>query len=247
LITPARYTELLGLAGQLCRSAEAGVDLGTIAELLRTSLELPICVFSEVDFAKGLTIGYGWPETVFTDDLMTEATTRNARGHPLVRHYVLSGDLTPLEITDTVSMRQWRSSREGSDLYETVGVLHHLAVPLTAPAGAMRSFALSRGRERFTAQDRAFVERLHPLLVALDEQHRSAVPSHLTPRERDVLGLLRRGLSRRAMARRLGISQRTVDKHLENVYRKLSVPDRMAAVRFRARAAHSVGPGTLEA
>ncbi|MFC7715401.1 response regulator transcription factor [Nonomuraea recticatena] len=68
--------------------------------------------------------------------------------------------------------------------------------------------------------------------MALDEQHRRAVPSHLTPRERDVLGLLRRGLSRRAMARRLGISQRTVDKHLENVYRKLSVPDRMAAVRF---------------
>ncbi|MEU7892217.1 hypothetical protein AB0B45_05055 [Nonomuraea sp. NPDC049152] len=57
-----------------------------------------------MNFTEGVTIGYGRPETVFTEDLMTDVTTRNAWGHPIVRYYVGSGDLTPLDITDTVSI-----------------------------------------------------------------------------------------------------------------------------------------------
>ncbi|MBB3726946.1 hypothetical protein [Nonomuraea dietziae] len=89
---------------------------------------------------------------MFTDDLMTEATTRNVRGRPLVRHYVLSGDLTRLEISDTVSMRQWRSSREGSDLYETVGLLENVHRELSVPD---RMAAVRLGRERRTPSDLA--------------------------------------------------------------------------------------------
>jgi len=52
----------------------------------------------------------------------------------------------------------------------------------------------------------------------------------LTCRERSVLELLADGLTAQAIARRLGISPRTVHAHLSHVYRKLGVSDRMRAV-----------------
>jgi DNA-binding CsgD family transcriptional regulator len=52
----------------------------------------------------------------------------------------------------------------------------------------------------------------------------------LTGRELAVLRLLVRGLTAEAMARRLGCSPRTVSKHLERLYRKLGVGDRLMAV-----------------
>lgn len=54
--------------------------------------------------------------------------------------------------------------------------------------------------------------------------------SLLSPRERQVLGLLSEGLSALAIGHRMGVSERTVHKHLGNIYRKLGVHDRLLAV-----------------
>ena len=53
----------------------------------------------------------------------------------------------------------------------------------------------------------------------------------LTPREGEVLRWLAQGLSNKAIAARLGLSPDTVKDHLENVYRKLEVRDRVSALR----------------
>jgi DNA-binding NarL/FixJ family response regulator len=52
----------------------------------------------------------------------------------------------------------------------------------------------------------------------------------LTPREQEVLQLLARGLSNKEIAQRLTISPRTVNFHLDNIYSKLHVNSRTAAV-----------------
>lgn len=52
----------------------------------------------------------------------------------------------------------------------------------------------------------------------------------LTAREAEVLSLVGAGLTARAVARRCGISERTVQKHLEQAYRKLDCHDRLSAV-----------------
>ncbi|WP_299479762.1 helix-turn-helix transcriptional regulator [uncultured Roseibium sp.] len=51
----------------------------------------------------------------------------------------------------------------------------------------------------------------------------------LTLREREVLGQLIHGKTNKEIARLLAISPKTVDRHLENCYRKLGVTSRAAA------------------
>ena len=46
----------------------------------------------------------------------------------------------------------------------------------------------------------------------------------LTPREREVLSLVAEGLSNRAICRRLVISPKTLERHVQNVFLKLGLP-----------------------
>lgn len=57
----------------------------------------------------------------------------------------------------------------------------------------------------------------------------------LTPREREVLALVADGLSDRAVAQVLIVGQGTVRTHLTNVYGKLGVGSRTAAVAAARR------------
>jgi DNA-binding CsgD family transcriptional regulator len=56
----------------------------------------------------------------------------------------------------------------------------------------------------------------------------------LTRREGEVLSWLSKGKTNRDIAQILGLSPRTVDKHLEQIYAKLGVENRTAAVAFAA-------------
>jgi DNA-binding NarL/FixJ family response regulator len=58
----------------------------------------------------------------------------------------------------------------------------------------------------------------------------------LTPRERDVLELVAAGCRNHEIARRLGMSEKTVRNHVSQVLTKLQVPDRTAAA-LKAREA----------
>jgi HD-GYP domain-containing protein (c-di-GMP phosphodiesterase class II) len=58
---------------------------------------------------------------------------------------------------------------------------------------------------------------------------RAGGPAGLTAREADVLALLAQGLPNKGIARRLGISAKTVGNHVEHVYTKLGVSNRAAA------------------
>jgi ATP/maltotriose-dependent transcriptional regulator MalT len=67
----------------------------------------------------------------------------------------------------------------------------------------------------------------------------------LTARELEVLGLLADGLSNRAIAKRLVISEKTAGRHVANVYLKLGVHSRTQAVRTAT--AQGLLPATPEA
>ena len=57
-------------------------------------------------------------------------------------------------------------------------------------------------------------------------------PAGLTERESEVVGLLARGLQTKQVARALGISVKTADRHVQNAYGKIGVSTRAAATLF---------------
>ncbi len=59
----------------------------------------------------------------------------------------------------------------------------------------------------------------------------------LTPREAEVLALLRQGLANKQIARALGISQATVKAHLTSVFQRIGVTDRVQAAVWAERRA----------
>ena len=79
---------------------------------------------------------------------------------------------------------------------------------------------------------------LHPrvarqLLTA--RSARGSIDQELTAREREVLWLVRDGLANKQIARRLGISERTVKAHLTSVFATIGVADRTAAALWAER------------
>lgn len=60
-------------------------------------------------------------------------------------------------------------------------------------------------------------------------------PVELTRRESEVLGLVRQGLANKQIARRLGISERTVKAHLTSTFQRIGVTDRTQAALWAER------------
>ena len=78
---------------------------------------------------------------------------------------------------------------------------------------------------------------LHPdvaRLLADGETRSSGV--HLTAREREVLAAIARGRANRAIARELGLSEKTVKTHVSAILAKLGVQDRTQAALYAVRA-----------
>ncbi|HMA15669.1 MAG: response regulator transcription factor, partial [Bacteroidota bacterium] len=57
----------------------------------------------------------------------------------------------------------------------------------------------------------------------------------LTARELQVLRLVAEGETNKAIAARLGLSEKTIDRHVSNIFTKLDVPSRAAATAFAYR------------
>ncbi len=94
------------------------------------------------------------------------------------------------------------------------------------PFGNEDARMMNAARRHFVAVERVLVRLQPPVLEEVDDAaHR------LTVRESQVLRLLSEGLLARSIAQRLDVSERTVHKHLGNLYRKLDAHDRLLAVR----------------
>jgi len=127
-------------------------------------------------------------------------------------------------------------------------VRFQLVVPLVVEPDRLIACLLGRRVRDFSAEeiDHATLLapglrlRVHSFDHSFDVAARATHP--LTAREKDVLELVARGLTSRAIAHRFEISERTVHKHLERIYRKTGCRDRLSAV-LRVRDAGLSQPG----
>jgi DNA-binding NarL/FixJ family response regulator len=65
--------------------------------------------------------------------------------------------------------------------------------------------------------------------------HETRSVTALTPREQDILALIRENFTNRQISERLGLKPQTVKNHISNIYSKLMVTDRQGASRVQLR------------
>jgi DNA-binding NarL/FixJ family response regulator len=88
----------------------------------------------------------------------------------------------------------------------------------------------------FDAARRAFEELgAVPDLESLARAAGTPTPGSLSPREREVLILVAAGKTNRAIAQQLFISEKTVARHLANIFTKLRLNSRAQATAYAYR------------
>lgn len=145
------------------------------------------------------------------------------------------GDLRRVTLaSDFHSTREAHDLGMYTDYLRPYGLEHEAMVCL--PGGPRRTVRLLFFRgpgSDFTERDRAILTLLRPHLQHLYSQSelRSRGTPDLTPRQWELMHLVARGYSNSQIARRLFLSQGTVRKHLENIFERLDVTSRLAAVQ----------------
>jgi DNA-binding CsgD family transcriptional regulator len=165
-----------------------------------------------------------------------------------------------VRLSDLVSQRAFRNSGLYAHVCRPLDVQHVMKLFLPIRKGVARSFVFDRQHRDFSDRDAAVVNLLLPHLLQLEvSAHWRRIGSAflaerpagadgvdtLTPREREILALVGEGLSNAEIAARLWIAPATVRTHLENVYSKLGVHSRTAAlahIRQLEREARALSP-----
>jgi DNA-binding CsgD family transcriptional regulator len=76
------------------------------------------------------------------------------------------------------------------------------------------------------------LERLDPAAGSAARAEAPAAAAGLTPREHEVLRLIATGKTNKAIARELCLSEKTIDRHVSNIFSKISVTSRAGATAY---------------
>ncbi|MCH6468911.1 helix-turn-helix transcriptional regulator [Sinomonas terrae] len=166
--------------------------------------------------------------------------------HPLVLSYLEArGEeiWSPRRLSDLVTDEQLyrtRAYREGLAQLGTNRQLSFLA-RRTSPL-RIQGWTMNRLGMDFTDDEVELARHLQPVLRLLEaarsdgrlgQRWEGVAEEHdVTSREQEILRLLSKGLTGMAIGHLLGISPRTVAKHLEHAYSKLGCTNRIDALRL---------------
>ncbi len=145
-----------------------------------------------------------------------------------------TGDLRSVTmISDFYSDRQYHQTPMYAGFLRGRDIEHEILLCL--PAGPSRYLKVTFGRGHgpdFGDRDRAILALLRPHLheAYVTAERRRLGVEPLTARQQEVMRYVSAGFSNEQIARRMDISESTVRKHLENVFARLKVTSRSAAV-----------------
>lgn len=138
-----------------------------------------------------------------------------------------------LRWSDGLSRRALRRLELYWEVTHPLGCEHVLTLWLHDGATILGGLAFDRFRGDFRDRDLTVLEFLLPHLVRVARraaEHLPAAAASLTPREREILAWVARGNTNQEIAAVLQLAPGTIRKHLDNIYEKLDVPNRTAAV-----------------
>lgn len=133
-------------------------------------------------------------------------------------------------VWDWDDVPEFYDSYSGAEVLRPEGFTNGFLMVLHDGAGDMVGMCQGNmERPDFTPRNRSTVEAVRPLFTKYVTKLRTRARARLTPREQEILALLRSGLSNAEISDRLYLSPRTVSTHVERVLRKLGVANRVAA------------------
>ena len=156
-----------------------------------------------------------------------QATAEVKSRHPQIRILML----TIFEDDDVL----FDAIRAGADGYLLKGLPPedlHRALLEVLDGGAPMSPAMARKTLRWVRQSPVKKEGARPRVPGQKQESKGEDPNHatLTERELEVLEQLSAGLKYREIAENLVLSEGTIRKHVERIYRKLRVNNKTSAV-----------------
>ena len=173
-----------------------------------------------------------------------EAFARHAHENPIRAHMERTGDGAPRRFSDLVTREELHALALYREVYLPMGVESQVAFTLPAPRGRILGVALSRGAEDYGDDEVELLRRARPHITQAYRnalEHTAALrrlgeerglptadlrARGLTPREVEVIRQIATGHSDEDAARSLGVSRRTVQKHLQRAFKKLGVTSR---------------------
>jgi DNA-binding CsgD family transcriptional regulator len=222
---------------------EPDPDVGVSTPLLQALTALvPSDIISIIDIDPNRATVYldqEWDgERAVVDD-----TTSTDEHDPFWRHYASSrscsyptrtGDYRSITWTgDFYGQAEWRRTPMYIDVFKPGGADYDLMCCLS-PRGTRTPRILFFRNSAFTERDRLVMTLLRPHLVeAWATAGRPApqpAPSPLTARQTELMRLVAAGWTNAEIASSLFVSPHTVRKHLENIFARLEVTSRTAAV-----------------
>lgn len=173
--------------------------------------------------------------------------------HPFVGAAEAISREPSVRISDLVTLRQWQTSGIYLEHHRRLGADDQLACMVPGSDDRLTAVIMSRQGSGFTTSDRdlfaiaqAHIARAVRRALASSVPYRALhvgrsvhwvepAPTRtgetvLTGREWQVLSSLEQGWTSSRTARALGVSPRTVEKHVQNIHRKLGVGSSIEAV-----------------
>lgn len=177
------------------------------------------------------------PEAIAAADELCNAasSTGNEVHHAWAEHALGRVALAEGRLTQAVV-----HLKEAQQLWRVLSLPYELARARVDLARALRARGDGEGADLELGEARAVFAELGAapdvrLVDDLMSRARSTWPGGLTDREVEVLRLLASGATNRAIAADLVLSERTVDRHVSNIFTKIDVPTRAAATAWAFR------------
>jgi DNA-binding CsgD family transcriptional regulator len=216
--------DLLGAMNEAACDAAAFARVGV--ERLPALVASEFTTLSVCNLLNGRREVYGMPAGALSAHDRA-AFDRHFSRHPLVRYHGYDAGEHVQRISDSVPFERFRRTPLYNDYYRRIRIDHAMALPVYVRDGLLVSFVLNRARRNFSDRERALLDLVRPDLARLYRKVKTL--NLLTPREADVLRWIAAGKSDAQIGAILGISPRTAQKHLQNLYEKLGVENRTAA------------------
>lgn len=230
-LAPADLRRLLDAAATLAATTGRAAVRELAVSILFELVPATRAGWVSIDLTTGVMSGQHLPEPIpFVIPLMP----RDLADVPMVTELLAAPRPGSLRISDTLTDDEWHARPLYQTVYKPMGGDYQIGSLLSVDNGLVETLAVFRADRDFTDRELALVEGLaqqvRATLLRLRAMETRDAWAVLTPRHRQVVAALETGATVRQAAVALGITEKTLENHLQVIYKRLGVSSRTAAL-----------------